>query len=204
MARTILSIVAASCILVGVALLHFSLTDPSASNWMPVHMPVPPEGRHVTSTFHVDSGGRFQFQIEAAATEPQRHASSPAEVSVEMKATLVISGPRGFKIIRSITEVKSISWGGDTDTFGAFPLIVLPRGGDYEIVVNNGRRMPQFEEQGGVIELVRIAPTGRGMLYVITTVAAYTSLAAACLAIFALGLGPRKPLQQLDTLGTAV
>lgn len=101
----ILAITAVAAIMTGAAVLRYSFLDASRKNWEPVNLPLPTSGMSVSEPFELESGGRFQVQIIAGATSIERVAPHREGPPIEILITYDISGPKRFRVVRSITAM---------------------------------------------------------------------------------------------------
>jgi hypothetical protein len=129
------------------------------------------------------SDGEFELQIVTSATKAEQSALNREGSPVEMFITYEISGPNGFRVTRSITQMELSSWTSDTDIYTAPGMVTLPRGGDYDVVFQVGRRPALFADRGGVIQFERVAPSGYGLLYPVLNSFAYLCFLFGCASI---------------------
>jgi hypothetical protein len=168
----LLAFSAAASILIGTVVLRSSFLNGASENWRPVYLPLPPLAMSVSEPFQLASGGEFQIQLETSATTAEQAALHREGPPVEMFITYEISGPEGFRITQSITQMTLSSWSSDTDIYTA-GMVTLPRGGDYHVLFHGGKRAALFTERGGVIQFERVAPSGYGLLYPVLNGFAY-------------------------------
>jgi len=164
--------IAIAAICAGAALLRFSLLNAADANWSPVHLPIPTLSSTVSDSFHLASGGRFAFQVATTAREPER-ALNRKEALVDWLATFEISGPKGFRVTRTITRLESAAWSGNIEVYSAPGVLNLPRAGEYDIAVRSGSRVALFGDGGGVIQLRRLSTASYGLVYAIASGLAY-------------------------------
>ena len=177
------AICAAVAILVGVVVLRSSFLNAASKNWTPVHLPLPPPAASVSEPFELTSDGEFQLQVETSAATAEQAALHREGPPVEMFLSYEISGPKDFRVTRSITQMELSSWTRDTDIYTASGMVTLPRGGDYDVVFRVGRRAALFADRGGVIQFERVAPSGYGLLYPVLNGFAYLCFLFACASI---------------------
>jgi hypothetical protein len=179
----ILAITAVAGIITGAVVLRYSFLDASRKNWEPVNLPLPTSGMSVSEPFELESGGRFQVQIIAGATSIERAAPHREGPPIEILITYEISGPKRFRVVRSITAMDRSTWPNDTEIYTAPEIITLPQGGDYDVSFRVTKRTAFFSDTGGVIQLQRLAPSGYGLLYLVLNAFAYVCFFGSCACI---------------------
>jgi hypothetical protein len=174
------AISATAAILVGAVVLRSSFLNAASKNWTPVHLPVPPPSASVSAPFELTSNGEFELQVVTSATRTERSVLNREGSPIEMFIAYHISGPKGFQVTRSITQMQLSSWTSDTDIYTASGMVTLPSGGDYDVVFQVGRRAALFADRGGVIQFERVAPSGYGLLYPVLNGFSYLCFLFAC------------------------
>jgi len=178
-------------LILGIACLRFSYTRGSIENWAPVHLPFPGAGLVVASSFHIESGGKFDLSLSIPMSG-EILGGIPPQPPVNSMLKVTIIGEKKFEDIQHIKKFQHSGGGGFSRTyFYSGSIIKLPRKGNYKIEIANEDNDEIFEncsKTGGMIRLVRYEKLETGLLYGLLHMLSYIIIAISIVGMMIIGI----------------
>jgi len=169
----------AGAVAIGALLLRFSCAYGGVQNNVPTHLPFPGRGFSVGDWFTLPGGGSFAIEVVTPASDEEKALLHREQPQVPCNLTLVVTGPSGFRLQRTINRLRNGGWTRDTTIYFPEELLELPSGGQYTISISNRGPDSLFGDRGALIQLARVEPSGHELLYPITAGIAYLCFAFA-------------------------
>jgi len=165
----------------GIACLRFSYTRGSIENWAPVHLPFPGSGLIVASSFHIESGGKFDLTIVIPISGDNNSVRLPVLPPIKSMLKVTTTGENEFI---NTQYIEAFWLSGETGASHVYHFkgsqIILPKKGKYKIEIVNEDYDGIFEnysKAGRMIKLERFEKLETSLLYGLLHVLSYIIIA---------------------------
>jgi hypothetical protein len=163
--KQLLSWLIVMAIAIGALLLRFSFVNGGEANWVPVTMSFPSRGFSVGAQFAQSTGGWFAVNVITLAGADERKLPSREGPPIACDLRVVVKGPDGFTLQRSIKQLQVCGWTYETTIYCPSEQFLLPSGGNYAISMFNRSPSALFSDRGALVQLTRFEPPGHELLY---------------------------------------